>query len=631
MTTNINSIHPGWVQTLKREGAVRRALVLDGNVQDTFYDPEQREYVILSEWLRRIFSRDQKLGFTMAGVWDQTDGLRFADDKTLKRFKDALGGDSDSQNGQAYDTGDQRAAKPANCQLYTEPSDLFAAMRQVLDNKNERPVFILDYSQYMVTQSAHPDPGERQWMRQMGKAITGSDVISVNSDSLKNNGGLIIFLTTNLGKVPPILYQYDPRIKLISLPSPSRPQRRDFFARHMDDLRCERPKSSNQAESATTVGREELADMLADMTDQLKTNDLIQLLSLSLHTETSLQPDKLLNLYRLGDHRSPWEELSRDKLERVEDILKERVIGQDPAVHHAATMIIRAYMGLGGLQHNGKKTKPKGKMFFVGPTGVGKTELAKAIAEFLFGDESAFIRFDMSEFSQEHSDQRLIGAPPGYVGFEEGGQLTNAIKKRPFCVLLFDEIEKAHGRILDKFLQILEDGRLTDGRGETVHFSECVIIFTSNIGASSIPTTNDCQELRKHFLSAVETHFDQELKRPELRNRLGENIVVFDNIEDEGIRRSILKKGITPITSYLNDRFGIVPHLTPDVENSFLASSNSGHGGRGLVNVIEDRLANPLSWYLFEREHQLRRGRTIDITINGDDISFELQEGAGHE
>jgi len=179
---------------------------------------------------------------------------------------------------------------------------------------------------------------------------------------------------------------------------------------------------------------------------------LKQLLALSMITEHPLPPEKLLNLYRLGDQSSPWEELSEDKLRRVEDILRQRVIGQDEAIRHAATMMKRAYLGLSGLQHSGRKTKPKGVMYFVGPTGVGKTELAKAIAEFLFGDETAFIRFDMSEYNHEHSDQKLIGAPPGYVGFEQGGQLTNAVRKKPFSVILFDEIEKAHGRILDKFL-----------------------------------------------------------------------------------------------------------------------------------------------------------------------------------
>ena len=202
-------------------------------------------------------------------------------------------------------------------------------------------------------------------------------------------------------------------------------------------------------------------DDLVDALDGMSCQDLLNIEELSrrcAETET-LTADQLLSLYRHGIQTSAWEALSRDKLLTMPEMLAERVKGQSHAIEKVAAVTIRAYTGLAGLQHSRRQRMPKGTLFFVGPTGVGKTELAKALAEFLFGDEEAFIRFDMSEFNHEHSDQRLVGAPPGYVGYEEGGQLTNAIRKRPFCVLLFDEIEKAHVRILDKFLQILEDGQ----------------------------------------------------------------------------------------------------------------------------------------------------------------------------
>ena len=157
--------------------------------------------------------------------------------------------------------------------------------------------------------------------------------------------------------------------------------------------------------------------------------------------------------------------------------------------------------------------------------------------------------FDMSEFSQEHADQRLIGAPPGYVGFEEGGQLTNAVAEKPFSVLLFDEIEKAHPRVLDKFLQILEDGRLTDGRGQTVHFSETVIIFTSNIGASEADSNSSREATKAHFQQAVQGHFNDTLGRPELLNRFGDNIIVFDFITDPSIRSAIMSGKLSGIRS----------------------------------------------------------------------------------
>lgn len=628
---------PEWLQTTLREAAIRRTLILDGNVHDIFYDPQQREYISLPELLVRMFGRSEMLNFSITGVWDQADGLRFGDSRIRERFQNALGGTTvqanSCSNNRSYDMGSQTPKTASSGRLYPEPTELLPAVRRAIDNENEHPAFILDYSQYMVTQPNHPDPNERNWMLQLKKAITDAGIISMNSDTLRQNKGLVVLLTTNLGKIPPLLYQADPRIKLISVPTPSRLERKGFFVRHTDDLRCERPKSSCQAQPSTTamVGREELVDILADSTDQFQMVDLKHLVSLSLITKSPLLPEKLLNLYRFGDQSSPWEELSEDKLRNVDEMLRQRVIGQDEAVEYASTMMIRAYLGLAGLQHSGKRSKPKGSLFFVGPTGVGKTELAKAVAEFLFGDESAFIRFDMSEYNHEHSDQRLIGAPPGYIGFEQGGQLTNAVRKKPFSVILFDEIEKAHGRILDKFLQILEDGRLTDSKGETVHFSECVIIFTSNIGASTMPDTDDSEEIKRHFLAAVEDHFINTLNRPEILNRLGDNIVSFNKITDNSFRRTILKKKLSPLETHLSERFGVAIEVSENAHDNFLSGAKTKDGGRGLLNSLERLLINPLSRFIFDHLHQLRRGRTIFVSVEEDNIHFELQEGSNNE
>jgi ATP-dependent Clp protease ATP-binding subunit ClpA len=196
--------------------------------------------------------------------------------------------------------------------------------------------------------------------------------------------------------------------------------------------------------------------------------------------------------------------------------------------------------------------------FLAGPTGVGKTELAKTITSLLFGDESAYIRFDMSEFSAEHADQRLIGAPPGYVGYDVGGELTNAIREKPFSVVLFDEIEKAHPRILDKFLQILDDGVLTSGRGDRVYFSEALIVFTSNLGiyrhgeqgerVANVLSGEPFEQVRSKVHSEIERHFKLVLNRPEILNRIGENIIVFDFIGVE-VGAQIFESMIQPLSS----------------------------------------------------------------------------------
>jgi ATP-dependent Clp protease ATP-binding subunit ClpA len=252
--------------------------------------------------------------------------------------------------------------------------------------------------------------------------------------------------------------------------------------------------------------------------------------------------------------------------------------------------------------------------FLAGPTGVGKTELAKSITSLLFGDESAYIRFDMSEFSAEHADQRLIGAPPGYVGYDVGGELTNAVREKPFSVILFDEIEKAHPRILDKFLQILDDGVLTSGRGDRVYFSEAFIIFTSNLGiyrieasGGRVPNVSPDEtgtDVARKVRIEIDRHFKAVLNRPEILNRIGENIIVFDFIRPE-IAREIFA-GIVKVVLENTDRTGINVELAPGVREQLatLCLSDLSNGGRGIRNQVETHLVNPLSRALFDSDAQ---------------------------
>jgi ATP-dependent Clp protease ATP-binding subunit ClpB len=267
-------------------------------------------------------------------------------------------------------------------------------------------------------------------------------------------------------------------------------------------------------------------------------------------------------------------------------------------------------MGLTGAQARSVGNRPRGVLFFAGPTGVGKTELAKTLTQLIFGDERAYIRFDMSEFAEEHTGARLLGAPPGYIGYDAGGELTNAMRDKPFSVVLFDEIEKAHPRILDKFLQILEDGRLTDGRGETAYFSEAILVFTSNLGiyvedaqgqrVQSVKPGDAQEVVESRVRGAIEDYFKFRLSRPEILNRIGDNIVVFGFITPE-IGAQIFDGMLRNVLARVRDEHKIELTVAQPVLDRLreLCIHDLSNGGRGIGNHLESLFVNPLSRALF--------------------------------
>jgi ATP-dependent Clp protease ATP-binding subunit ClpB len=292
------------------------------------------------------------------------------------------------------------------------------------------------------------------------------------------------------------------------------------------------------------------------------------------------------------------------KLLHMEERLHQRVVGQDEAVVAVSAAVRRARAGLQD------PNRPLGSFIFLGPTGVGKTELARALAEFLFDDERAMVRIDMSEYMEKHAVARMIGAPPGYVGYEEGGQLTEAVRRRPYCVVLFDEIEKAHPDVFNVMLQILDDGRLTDGQGRVVDFKNSVLIMTSNIGSSAITEfAGDDAAVRERVMEAMRGHF-----RPEFLNRIDE-IVIFKNLTLEDTKR-IVDIQLRGLTKRIAER-GIALELT-DRAKALLAHMGYDpvYGARPLKRALQKEIVDPLALRILNGEF-----------ADGDRIVADVVEG----
>jgi len=307
------------------------------------------------------------------------------------------------------------------------------------------------------------------------------------------------------------------------------------------------------------------------------------------------------------------------KLLRMEDNLRQRVIGQDPAISVVANAVRRARAGLSD------PNRPIGSFIFLGPTGVGKTELARALAEFLFDDERAMIRIDMSEFMEKHSVSRLIGAPPGYVGYDEGGYLTEAVRRRPYSVVLFDEIEKAHPDVFNVLLQILDDGRLTDGQGRTVDFKNTVIIMTSNIGSAWIQELSmaDPEEMRRKVMEALRMQF-----RPEFLNRV-DDIVMFNNLSEREIKRIVdIQFGL--LKKRLIDR-KLTVELTERAKEVIAAEGfDPIYGARPLKRAIQKRIQDPLAIKLLDGE--IREGdRVLIDASSAGELVFDTSDHAEPE
>ena len=302
------------------------------------------------------------------------------------------------------------------------------------------------------------------------------------------------------------------------------------------------------------------------------------------------------------------------KLLTMEDRLRQRVIGQGEALEAVANAVRRARAGLQD------PNRPVGSFVFLGPTGVGKTETARALAEFLFDDERAMVRLDMSEYMEKHAVARMIGAPPGYVGYEEGGQLTEAVRRRPYSVILFDEIEKAHADVFNVLLQILDDGRLTDSKGRTVDFKNTVLIMTSNLGSREIlEVSDDEKQVREAVTQVLREHF-----KPEFLNRI-DDIVIFHRLSRDQINQ-IIEVQLERLRAMLHERN--ISLVLEDSAKQLLAREgyDPNFGARPLKRAIQTLIQNPLAMKLLRGE--VLPGQTVFVSARDGEMKFTTEVAA---
>ncbi|MCX4758949.1 AAA family ATPase [Kitasatospora purpeofusca] len=463
-------------------------------------------------------------------------------------------------------------------------------------------------------------------------------------------------------------------VRVISVPQPPHDQRL-AAARHVVGGLARYQAATGgpiltEAETATA------AKALADSSHGMGSSEVMAIGRMALDRNLPVQRlDEAARLYRIGVLDNPWATAElRERIATGEEFLNGKVIGQPYAVRRTLEIFMRSAAGLNGAQASSSPSRPRGTLFLSGPTGVGKTELAKGVAEMILGKDARPIRFDMSEFAEEHARDRLIGAPPGFVGHDAGGELTNAVRANPMSVLLFDEIDKANPRLFDLFLQILEDGRLTDGRGATVYFTECVLVFTSNLGITAAGTGeppkdgagtgdagasttggtgggtgeaggtgateaaprttrgqlsrhDDPTEVRHRLRQAFDIFFNDVIKRPELRNRFGDNFIPMDFMQEKWVPR-ILDKAIASVAGRVLETHGAELVLADDAWEVLRveATRRLDHGGRGVLTAVESALVNPLAKEVFRTPP--RRGerlRVVAIEGDGDGEVYRLE------
>jgi DNA polymerase III delta prime subunit len=539
---------PPWIEQLLLELRRGRHVLLTGNVADAY--PVDGSFVLVTDAVRWTLRNH---GCAVVAVHDIADGMTFETAEEQEWFEraysDRHGGDRVQPRADpATDAGREaeefgRAVARRRTRRFQAPLDALAATRLAIVQRRQQLGVIFNLAELTFSGGEHPSHEELRPLAELAHAVRDASFLPAEDGTPPRNA--IILISASPSAALSRYVANEPQIATIEIGLPAVAERRTYLEARIGGF--------FGADGIDEEERARHAEALTRLTDGLHAWDLEALRRTSFSEEAPItSPRALTSRFALGRRASPWDETAATVFAEAYDRLSTDVLGQEVVVEMVCQRLIVARHGVGFDDESGRRhRRPRATFFFAGPTGVGKTELAKALARLLFGDEAALITFDMTEYRDRASAARLTGSDPGFVGFEEGGQLVNAVRARPFSILLFDEIEKAHPSVLDLFIGILDEGRLTDGHGRTASFADTIVIFTSNAGSDRLaeklnagePLRSD--QVRALFVKAVEDKLTlpapNGIGRPELLGRMRGGVIGFDLLRPELLDRLTTK------------------------------------------------------------------------------------------